>query len=320
METNLYLLLGAIAAFIFLVIIISHYSSKLAEKDNLYKNLKKDREDLFKENASIRAKLDKYASVINAEEKASQILKEVNRKSEVILKITQEKHDSLVKSIDSYEQRLISIIQIEKDLKKAVECKVNRIEKDYEFLVFDCETTGLPGNGAVYIIQLSWIALDKQFNIIKEEDYYIKPPIPIPAEATAKNNITNEMVESKGTPLKDVILKFHSDVLNSVRIVAHNFEFDADRIDYETKRAKVEEKSLYNFKNICTMQRGTKYCKIPGNYGDYKWPTLKELADYTGVNVSNKLLHDSMYDCKLTARCLKVMVNEKFIKIKGINY
>ncbi len=191
--------------------------------------------------------------------------------------------------------------------------------KDYAFMVFDCETTGLPQNGPAYIIQLSWVLLDKDCNIVKEANYYIKPPIPIPLEATDINHITNEDVETKGSPLDDVLIEFHVDALKSYRLVAHNFEFDSGMIDRECQRLNLAVRSISNMLHICTMEKGTKYCQILKANGQYKYPKLSELAEECKVQIPDNM-HNSMTDVRVTARCLKHMLDYYVIKIKGINY
>lgn len=300
---------------------------KIEQKKN---KLIDETEQLYEETVFLKQKLEKYQPIENAEKKAGIILSEANYKHDTIIKNAQDEYDKtlskltiksdfLRKQIEDYEYRTFSFVELERDIKQAIKRNVEKAGKDFSFMIFDSETTGLPGNGKrVYILQLSWILLDKSLNIIREENYYLKPPISIPPEATSIHGITDEIVNQKASPAKDVLLKFHQDVICSERIVAHNFEFDADRVDFETRRTKIDAKSISTYKSICTMLRGAKYCKIPGRYGDYKWPKLEELANYTGVQINSKL-HDSLNDCMVVKDCLKVMLDERFIKIKGIN-
>ena len=190
--------------------------------------------------------------------------------------------------------------------------------KDYAFMVFDCETTGIPKNGPAYIIQLSWLLLDKNCNIIKEANYYIKPPIPIPQAATDINHITNKDVETKGSPLDDVLIKFHLDAQKSYRLVAHNFKFDADMVDRECQRLNLAVRTISNQLHICTMEKGKKYCQILRNDGSYKFPKLIELAKECKVSVPDNM-HNSMTDVHVTAKCLKHMLDYYVFKVEGID-
>lgn len=191
---------------------------------------------------------------------------------------------------------------------------------DPYYFFFDCETTGIPGSGKVIrIVQLSWLILDKNFCEVKNESFYLNPGKPIPEDSIAIHHITNEIVNKKSTPHIDVLKKFYEDLERCTWIVAHNFDFDAGRVDLETKKVKLVKPSLFEHKkSICTMEKGTNYCKLePKIYGSYKWPTLEELASYCGFRAEG--LHDALNDVYVTAKCFEIMVRENYIKRKGIN-
>jgi DNA polymerase III epsilon subunit-like protein len=295
-----------------LSIVLYLQKGKIEQKKN---RLIDETEQLYDETVFLKQKLKKYQPIENAEKEAGIIIKNAQDECDKILSELTAKSDFLRKQIEDYEYRTFSFVELEKDIKQAIKKNIEKAGKDFSFMIFDSETTGLPGNGKrVYILQLSWILLDKNLTIIREENYYLKPPISIPSEAISIHGITDEIVNRKASPAKDVLLKFHQDAICSERLVAHNFEFDADRVDFETRRAKIEAKSISTYKSICTMLKGAKYCKIPGRYGDYKWPRLEELADHTGIRINSKL-HDSLNDCMIVKDCLKVMLDEGFIKI-----
>jgi DNA polymerase III epsilon subunit-like protein len=193
------------------------------------------------------------------------------------------------------------------------------IHEPYYF-VFDCETTGLPGDGKVNrIVQLAWLILDRKFCLVKEQSYYLNPGKPIPVETTDVHHITDKMVKEKSTPHTEALTKFHSDLESCIWIIAHNFSFDAGRVDMETRKAKIEKPSLMEHKkSICTMERGTNYCRLtPKVYGTYKWPTLDELASKCGFRAEG--LHDALNDVRIAAKCFEIMVREGYIKRKGID-
>jgi DNA polymerase III epsilon subunit-like protein len=187
----------------------------------------------------------------------------------------------------------------------------------YCMMVFDCETTGfMRKDKPSYIIQLSWIILDAGFNTVKEESYYIKPPIPIPPSITAINHITDEIVNERGTPLRNVMNKFHADRELCKTLITHNYEFNSEFIDAETRRAGLlfcdRYKSEMTRGYICTMKESTNFCRLPGYYSDYKYPKLEELAKHCGVNISENL-HDSLADCRVTAQCAKALMENGVI-------
>jgi DNA polymerase III epsilon subunit-like protein len=188
------------------------------------------------------------------------------------------------------------------------------------YMIFDCETTGKPGSGVVVrIVQLAWVILDKDFRLVKKEKFYLNPGKPIPPEAILIHHITDEIVGKYAKPHAEVLEKFYSDLESVSWIIAHNFEFDADRVDLESRKAKLGKKSLLEYKNaICTMKRGTNYCKLtPKIYGKYKWPKLEELASCCGFHAENT--HDALNDALIAAKCFEAMVEDGYIRRKGIN-
>ncbi|MDR1543600.1 MAG: 3'-5' exonuclease [Prevotellaceae bacterium] len=184
------------------------------------------------------------------------------------------------------------------------------------FLIFDCETTGKPRDGKVNrIVQLSWIILDKNFKQIKEASYYLNPQKPIPPETTKIHHITDEIVQNLSTPHIDVLNEFHEDLKKCKFFIAHNYEFDASRVDMETRKLKLTDVEILinNPKSICTMHSSVKFCKLePKIYGEYKLPKLEELAWECGFFITQK--HDALSDVLVTARCFEYLVNNKKIK------
>ncbi len=137
--------------------------------------------------------------------------------------------------------------------------------KGKSFVVFDLETTGLMPDkdeiieiGAVKIVD----------GIIKETfACFVKPSNPIPAEATAINNITNDMVKDAYS-INQVFPDFYKFCEGSV-LVGHNaIEFDCKFLDNIAKkmgykmtdermdtlmmsRAKLSHLRFHNLKTIC---------------------------------------------------------------------
>ena len=133
------------------------------------------------------------------------------------------------------------------------------------FVVFDLETTGLMPDqdeiieiGAVKIVN----------GVIKETfACFVKPSNPIPAEATAINNITNEMVEDAYS-INQVFPDFYK-FCEGCTLVGHNaIEFDCKFLDNIAKkmgykmtddrmdtlmmsRAKLSHLRFHNLKTIC---------------------------------------------------------------------
>jgi DNA polymerase III epsilon subunit-like protein len=187
------------------------------------------------------------------------------------------------------------------------------------YLFFDTETNGLPKNyksemkdleNWPRVIQLAWILCDEKRNIISEQKYLISPDNwVVPSEKFwLENGFSTEKCFRDGHKIEKVLDWFLDDLFKAKHLIAHNIEFDRKVIVAEMLRYNfVAEMLCYNKKgkdieHYCTKLLGTNYCKLPGRYGDFKWPTLTELhtklfdEGFTGA-------HDALADVKACMRC-----------------
>lgn len=153
------------------------------------------------------------------------------------------------------------------------------------YITFDCETTGLPKNWKAKIfdldnwprvIQLAWLVSDKNGVDLSRGNVLIKPDgWKMPTDKFwIENGFTQEKSEAEGIPIKEALELFVEDLKKCEYLISHNMSFDYNVVGAEMIRAGVKGKK--NIK-ICTKEMGTVFCKIPGNYGKYKWPKLIEL-------------------------------------------
>jgi DNA polymerase III epsilon subunit-like protein len=198
-----------------------------------------------------------------------------------------------------------------------------------KYLVFDAETTGFPINRHAspddfknwpYIVQIAWILFDDEQKLIEHNDFYLKQPIKIPADATNIHGITTAMMLEKGIEPSIVYANFKKAIDNTEYIIAHNIDFDIPVVHCEFLRNGLK----WDFPNnrlLCTMKTGTNFCKIPPHRnGEYKWPKLTELYQncfYPGhsMNIfpdatSTKNVHSANIDTCMTAQC--------FFKLKDL--
>jgi len=174
-----------------------------------------------------------------------------------------------------------------------------------KFLFFDTETTGLPIKyKAPYtetsnwprIVQISWLIANFEGEILKESDFIIKVDFPIPLEASRVHGITNDIAETKGTVMIDVLTNFIADLNGINQLICHNVNFDLPIIQSELYRHKLQHQ--INIPSFCTMRNSTDFCQIPGLHG-YKWPKLEELyAICFGKKLMNA--HNAMADVRAT--------------------
>ena len=189
------------------------------------------------------------------------------------------------------------------------------------YLFFDTETVGLPKEYDApaedtanwpRMVQLSWILTDNQGNYLSKGNYIIRPDgFVVPAEAANIHGITTERALAEGVPLDSAMMLFMRDLDSAEYIVGHNVSFDIHVVGAEMIRLGMED-VLSPMKAYCTMIASTEYCKLPGNYGHYKWPKLQELhKKLFGYEFDGA--HDSAADIEATCKCFWEMRRRKII-------
>lgn len=206
-------------------------------------------------------------------------------------------------------------------------------------MVFDTETTGLPGkyispetlNEWPEIVQLSYIIFDTEKNdIVKTNDNIINIHKEVNPDSIKIHGITTEISLTKGIPVEIPIEQFFNDLKKVDLLVGHNLSFDMDMIRVELMRLihfnvlkQNEDLDMYydklvkyykndlhylnNFKNTyCTMKTTIDLCKIvvinkKGN-PYFKFPKLNELHEKL-FQTKPENLHNSLNDIVVTLRC-----------------
>lgn len=111
------------------------------------------------------------------------------------------------------------------------------LDSGASFIAFDTETTGLKPD-TDRIIEIGAVKFDKN-GIIDKFETLVNPQKSIPAECTAINHITNEMI--KNAPLSKDALKDFVEFIKDGILIAHNAGFDLGFLNEECKRAKLSE-------------------------------------------------------------------------------
>jgi len=83
----------------------------------------------------------------------------------------------------------------------------------------------------------------------------------------------------EGQPINEVLRHFQSMVTQATVLVAHNMSLDEKIVGAEFLRNGKPD-SLPSRRKICTMEKTTNFCAIPGPYG-YKWPKLSALQTFS---------------------------------------
>ena len=221
-------------------------------------------------------------------------------------------------------------------------------------LVFDTETTGLPGSRIInpdtlklwpHIVQFSYVIYDTDLSdIVQSSDDIIrvKDEIIIPEESTKIHGITNEISKAKGLHISIVLKDFFDNLRNVDLLIGHNVSFDINMVKVEVLRLIYENTQtvsasemknykynlhfLTNYKNICcTMQESIDFCavkatdKLGKEYN--KFPKLLELHQKLFESTPNNL-HNSFNDILITLRCFMKLkydidLNEKCHKFRN---
>lgn len=187
-------------------------------------------------------------------------------------------------------------------------------------LFFDVETTGLPSSRhATYreveawprIVSISWVLAEQPGKVAVHRSAIIRPDgFAIPPGAARVHGISTEKALQLGRPLHEVLRELAGDIADKApfRLVAHNLDFDRNVLFAELVRAgrmpPAPEllRSLGALPTFCTMQSSVNVCRLPGRYGDYKWPKLVELHEHLfGDGFADA--HDAAADVLACVRC-----------------
>ena len=151
---------------------------------------------------------------------------------------------------------------------------------------FDTETTGLPRRWDAPLkdldnwprmVQLAWLLCDDAGNEIAHASRIVQPQgYTIPPEASRVHGITTERALAEGLPLAEVLAEVLPQIEKAACAIAHNISFDEKILGAECLRLG-HPHPLFKKPLRCTMKEATRFCALPGRYGDYKYPNLTEL-------------------------------------------
>lgn len=193
------------------------------------------------------------------------------------------------------------------------------------FLFFDTETTGVPKNYKApvtdldnwpRVVQLAFMQTDDAGEEITSRKILIKPDgFVIPDEACAIHKITNEMALADGVPILEALNAFHALLLNTTALIGHNISYDENVLGAEFLRAGLIN-PIPAMRKVCTMHGSTDFCKIPGKYGNFKWPKLVELHEKLFMSQFDGA-HDALADVAATAKCFFELKSKGVIALQA---
>ncbi|MFN5296095.1 MAG: 3'-5' exonuclease, partial [Flavobacteriales bacterium] len=195
------------------------------------------------------------------------------------------------------------------------------------FLIFDTETTGLPGNWNApltdfgnwpRVVQIAWQLHANDGKLLSAQSLIVQPEgFTIPFNAEKVHGISTDRANREGLPLSDVIARFMVDVEQCQYIAGHNIEFDLNIMGCELLRKGLQN-TLTAKQSLDTKDLSTDFCAIPGGKnGKFKWPTLTELH-LKLFNAPFAEAHDAAYDVDATAKCFFGLISARVIRVKEI--
>ena len=169
--------------------------------------------------------------------------------------------------------------------------------------IADTETTGFPKAGAAIqpgqarVLQLAVLLCDDDGKHMTEFSTLIRldKDTQVSKGAQDVHGISWEMCDKYGMDSKVALNAFYSIVKNAKTLVFHNQKFDMQMIDIEARYAPL----MMDLPEVfCTMMATMDICKLPGRYGNYKWPKLSEALPILCGKELGADAHDAMVDTK----------------------
>jgi DNA polymerase-3 subunit alpha len=194
-------------------------------------------------------------------------------------------------------------------------------KKNYMFLIFDTETTGLPKRWDAPFtdtdnwprcIQIAWQLHDDMGKLIEHQDYLIQPDgFNIPYDAEQIHGISTALAEQQGIPIAKVLEKFNAAMAKTKFVVGQNLGFDLNIMGAEFHRLQVEN-PLQSLPVLDTCTENTAgLCKITGGRGGkFKLPTLTELHQYLFGEPFGEA-HNATADVEATTRCFLELIRKQ---------
>lgn len=188
------------------------------------------------------------------------------------------------------------------------------------FLIYDTETTDLPGEEA-RIVQFAChvMILDPEnpssHFCASEFSTLVRTGVPSKERAFETHKISLEMGEH-GVPEKAIAAYFARQVELADYVVAHNLSFDDDFMRRACLRNGI---NIPDHKKVCTMKKTSPILKIPatarmkqfGRAGQFKSPSLEEAhIFFFGYGIPDA--HDALVDVRACKKILVKLIESQF--------
>lgn len=184
---------------------------------------------------------------------------------------------------------------------------LNNQSLDYEYTVFDIETTGL-SNKNDRITEIGAVKI-KSGRIIDRYSQLINPMINIPDKIVELTGITDELVKDK--PAIEVVLPEFIEFIGESVLVAHNASFDIGFIKVNCNRMGIE----LNNTILDTLQLSR------GLFPQLKSHKLNIVAKHLNINLENhhRAVDDSEATANIFMKCIDLLVQKGVKSLEDIN-
>lgn len=194
-----------------------------------------------------------------------------------------------------------------------------------KILVFDTETTGLV-NFKLPLDDPTQPRLLQIASVMTNEvtwtpavvcSMYIKQPgVVIPPAATEVHGITSAYLDELGLPCSYVLHIFMKLFALADQVWAFNADYDCACVGGELLRLDRKDDYAKLGGVFCMMKPLTDVCKLPGNYGKYKWPKLSEAYKHF-FNEVPPVAHNALADVHATIKVMRAYY-EQFNKLPDV--
>ena len=166
-------------------------------------------------------------------------------------------------------------------------------------VAFDVETTGLD-TSKDFVIQLSGVKFDKDFNILGEFNEYVLPPHrdwEIAEGAFEKHGLTKEFIKENGRYIYDVGVEFLNFIDNCDLLSYNGNRFDVKMLSKDLKLVDLQFDLNRTFFDALALE-----AKLQPRTLDMIY------KKYTGKDLENA--HNALYDVKATIEIFKHQLNK----------
>ena len=148
------------------------------------------------------------------------------------------------------------------------------------YLFFDCDVAGKPKDWKAEadnvfnwprLVKFAYLMYNEKGELTIDESITIKPN-----GFEIENEDEQKAAMENGVPVKEVLQKFAEAIDQAKYVIVHNYALDGKVVGAEFHRANMPNKvALSDWYSL--MVESTHYCKLPGKFGRYKWPSQAEL-------------------------------------------